>query len=483
MATELSIGLSSISNEYGATGFVTHRANPGDPFSLVFVGANNISLSQALSTNSSGQSATISIIGNTIGTLADSMGLSNVGNTGGTTGMLSLTPQQYIFVGSNGISLSQSLDAASKSGTLSIFGGASAGVAQLNGSTGTMSLNAGAGMSLSVAASGLTFNNAGVQSLNGSTGTMSLNAGNNMSLSTAANAFTFANVLSSGTTVFPVASVNSNGTQTAYFSPADHLHQGIGQFQISGNTSNTSNLVYGSLYLSGGNNITLSQVSGAGAATVGIVGHDQQTVSRYINPLVPTAASVGTVMGQNSVSFVHLQLDLPVAFSRMNMYLYNSSMATSNAAGTNNFTVSAQLMTLNAQTALSNLASGSQSYQVTNSSNTQSFITGLKQLSIPFTATTLTAGDYYLAINIASAVTANTIAWVPAVGAVGNLVSLSPSAMANVSASTKGLDIVGVYSAATAATRVTYALTDMLLSGTNPQMGNLYIELQNATIF
>ena len=40
--------------------------------------------------------------------------------------------------------------------------------------------------------------------------------------------------------------------------------------QISGNTSNTSNAIVGSLVLAGGNNITLSQVSAAGGATVTI---------------------------------------------------------------------------------------------------------------------------------------------------------------------------------------------------------------------
>src|SRR3990167_8797571 len=71
------------------------------------------------------------------------------------------------------------------------------------------------------------------------------------------------------TVVKEVQSAGSTGTITR-FAPEDHAHRGVNLIQISGNTLNTSNVIYGSVYLAGGNNITLSQVSAAGAATITI---------------------------------------------------------------------------------------------------------------------------------------------------------------------------------------------------------------------
>lgn len=124
-------------------------------------------------------------------------GMSNLGNTSGTTGTVG---SRLLIVGGNNITISQSI----------------------NGQSATLTVSAGAG-------------GAGVIA----------------------------------TSVNPVASASSVGTVTRY-AGEDHRHAGLIQAQISGNTSNTSNVIVGSLVLAGGNNITLSQVSAAGGATVTI---------------------------------------------------------------------------------------------------------------------------------------------------------------------------------------------------------------------
>lgn len=96
-----------------------------------------------------------------------------------------------------------------------------------------------------------------------------------------------------GTNVKDVASAGSTGTITRY-APEDHAHRGVGQVQISGNTSNTSNIVFGSVVLAGGNNITLSQVSAAGGATITIVGAAETQTVPAIGTNVKAVASVGS---------------------------------------------------------------------------------------------------------------------------------------------------------------------------------------------
>ncbi len=100
-----SFGMSNAGNTSGDTGVVSNR--------LVFAGGNNITLSQA--TNASG-SATMTIIGGA-GAGAFSGGISsNIGNTAGTTGMVG---SQIVFAGGNNITLSQSVNAASATLTIS----------------------------------------------------------------------------------------------------------------------------------------------------------------------------------------------------------------------------------------------------------------------------------------------------------------------------------------------------------------------------
>lgn len=98
-----SAGLSNIGNTSGDTGLASQR--------LVFAGGNNITLSG--STN--GGSMTVTISAPNLGAGAMSAGVSNLGNTAGSTG---ITGTQMVLVGSGPISLSQSTGA--NGGTVSI---------------------------------------------------------------------------------------------------------------------------------------------------------------------------------------------------------------------------------------------------------------------------------------------------------------------------------------------------------------------------
>ena len=100
-----SAGMSNVGNTSGTTG-----VGPGR---LVFAGGNNITLSQG--TDATGSTLTISAAAG--GGAGYTAGMSNVGNTSGTTGV---ADRRLLIVGGNNITISQSLDAANSSGTLTI---------------------------------------------------------------------------------------------------------------------------------------------------------------------------------------------------------------------------------------------------------------------------------------------------------------------------------------------------------------------------
>lgn len=95
----LSAGMSTNGNTSGDTGLVTGR--------LALMGGNNITLSG--STNGGSMSLTISAA-NLAAAGAHSEGISNVGNTAGTSGVVT---DRMVFVGTNALTLSQSVNGGS----------------------------------------------------------------------------------------------------------------------------------------------------------------------------------------------------------------------------------------------------------------------------------------------------------------------------------------------------------------------------------
>jgi hypothetical protein len=325
-------------------------------------------------------------------------GLSNIGNNTGNFGYVTNDGLQLDFAGGTNITLSQSLNAPGNNATISIIGPAAS--------------------QMSV-----------VQSLQGSTGQISFNAGNNISLSVSSNALTIIDVVSSGTTVIGNASTNSIGTQTSYFSPADHQHA-------------------------------------------------PQQVSRSLNYLV--GQSIGTAIGQSSVSILHFPVEAQLQLSRLNFYLSASSIQTTNTTASVNMSAFAQILTNNAAS-LSNVVSGSASWAQTWSQGIGiNFVSGIRQISIPM-ATTLTAGDYFIAVGVQSATTASNITWVPIVGVTGN--ATNPINLIGVSNATKALDLIGVLNAQTAGTAVSFGVANITATGVSAIQGNLLIELAGSSLY
>jgi hypothetical protein len=157
-ATTFLAGVSTLGNSSGATGMVNNQ--------LLLVGGNNITLSES----SNGQSATVTISGPTGG----GAGMISLGNSAGTTGTAGL---ELILVGGSNISLSQSLN-ASGSATITINGVAaqtsgaqSLGVLSLGNTDGTTGYASGDLIDyVFVGSQNITLS----QSVNGASGTVTI---------------------------------------------------------------------------------------------------------------------------------------------------------------------------------------------------------------------------------------------------------------------------------------------------------------------
>jgi len=269
------LGMSDAGNTSGTSGIIS-----GSALQYVIAGGNNVTLSQSIDGVSG--TVTISAFNQTIE--SQTFGISNLGNSVGTSGVASGGQIQFVIAGGNNITLSQSINGASGTITISAanfaetqtvpaIGTAVKGVASV-GSTGTITRfapedHAHVGLA-QFQISGNTLNSSNIV-----VGSLVLAGGNNITLSQVTGVgiatVTISAAAGGGAVVSnaiqPVASATGSGTNTSRFAADDHIHAGLGQFQISGNTSNSSNVVFGSLVLAGGNNITLSQVTAAGAAT------------------------------------------------------------------------------------------------------------------------------------------------------------------------------------------------------------------------
>lgn len=133
---------------------------------LTLAGGNNITLSQA------GNAVTISAFSQTVQTQSlgsDTMGMSNLGNTSGTTGVVSGSNVLLALAGGNNITLSQSINGSSVTITISAF---SQTVQTQNAVDVTLAGNTSGALALV------------------SSGTLTLAGGNNITLSQAGNAIT-----------------------------------------------------------------------------------------------------------------------------------------------------------------------------------------------------------------------------------------------------------------------------------------------------
>ncbi len=385
------IGISTQGNTGGTTGFASQ--------SFQFVGSNNITLSQTLGAGG----ATLSILGpTTVSGLVG--GVSTGGNTVGSTGTVS---QSIVFVGGNNITLSQStggnsnatitISAANETQTVPPIGTAVKGVSSV-GSTGTITRFAPedhqhAGVfSLGVSTGGNTVGSTGVFP-----GQFVFAGGNNITLSQSTAAGNLATISISA----PNAAVAASQT--------------LGMSNI-GNTSGTTGVIQSSnvqFVFAGGNNVTLSQsINGAsGTLTISAFSQSIQTQSTYTGTLdqfLPFGVGpmvTNEQLGQAVRLVYFFSANNFVSASRVAHLLSVSLSTSSNSSHAGTLTIGCGIYTRNAST-LSLASSSTQTYAWTNTSNNSSAsLQGLKNVTIPLNIS-MTPGPYWLMI-LSSTATAN----------------------------------------------------------------------------
>ena len=295
-----SFGMSNLGNTAGTSGIAS-----GSQVQFLLAGGSNVSLSQSIN----GASGTITIDASWT-TGAQSIGMRSEGNTSGTSGLATGYLLNYEFVGGNNITLSQSINGAS--GTLTISGpsGGGAGVSNLGNTAGTTGLLSnqlvfvgGSNITLSQSIDGssgtITFDaptqTSGAQSFgmsnlgntDGTTGMASadlvqfvLNGGRNITLSQSLNVGSGGGTITidgmiPGESINPVSSANASGSLTQFYAPGNHVHAGVGLAGVSslGNTAGSTAVLPGRFLLVGGNHITLSMSTDASnGMTISIVG-------------------------------------------------------------------------------------------------------------------------------------------------------------------------------------------------------------------
>jgi hypothetical protein len=414
---------------------------------MVFVGGNNITLSQSSSAFGGNVSNTISIVGAAGGAAGtQTIGASNLGNTAGTSGVATGTGVQFVFAGSNNITLSQSINGAS--GTISIVGGAGGGGAAIGmtntGSTSGTVFTTSSGTVYFQGSGGVTVSNstaANVQTIwisapNGDPAIGVTNTGN-----TAGTNFTTASgtVYFQGTNNITVSNSSAGSLQTLWISGPTGGGAGMG---TGTNTSGTSGTVGKELYIYGNSNIGLSQsVNGSSASLTIVV--PSLTISSFepwpvavggANTGVTNAFSIGAGTSGN-VYLWPMLVDEYVAAGWVNLIASHSFVTIGTSSGTQQggFIYGLYTRKSGASSTVLSYVTGSafnwtvtgnnSSYTVnypttsntngfstgaTNSGgvNLSSLFTGAKLLALPLGAT-LTPGPYWLAVaqTVATATT------------------------------------------------------------------------------
>lgn len=252
----MSFGLSTSTNGGTITGSYTVPTQTTQPgIQSVSAGTTRVTTGEVILSNSNGisfgangQTITASYTVPTVTAGSDTIGMSNLGNTSGTSGVVSGDSVRYLIAGGNNITLSQSL----------------------NGVSGTVTISA-ANQTVQAQSFTLTGNTAGNSTV----------TGNQIYISGGAN------VTVSGTNNSIVISAAAGG--------------GGGNFSAGvsgGNTAGDTGITGTRVVLAGGNNVTLSQATDANGATITVSGANtvaqtNQTLGMY---------ALGNTTGESSSS-------------------------------------------------------------------------------------------------------------------------------------------------------------------------------------
>lgn len=262
---------------------------------VVFSNSNNVSFGMS---NSSVVTASFS---QSVQPGVTAIGVSTDGNTSGNTGT---TQGTYVLAGGNQITLSQvtaagSLATVTISGRDAIFGAGVSSGGNGTGTTGTVT-----GTLVFAGGSNITLS----QSTNASGATITIDAATASAAATVVSAIgvstggnTSGNTgTTNGTVVFAginhitLSQATAPGSLATITISGDNAVFGAG-VSTGGNTSGTTGTNTGTFVLAGGNNITLSQATGAGGNTVTISGPPSLAISAGTQ-----SASSGTVVFSNS---------------------------------------------------------------------------------------------------------------------------------------------------------------------------------------
>lgn len=433
---------------------------------LSLMGGNNITLSQ--------NANSITISGGAGGGGNNTFGMSNLGNSSGTSGMASGSAVQFAFAGGNNVTLSQSLNASSgtitisaanqtvqtqnlhnltlagnstsagagyiqvSSGTLTLAGGNNITLSQ-NGNAVTISGGAGGG-GVAIANSQATYTNSTVNMLEG---------GGAITIATSAGgqSLKFSVPQTSSLSATGAVSISTNGSTISVGAPTQ-TNQTLGMYAVSNTTQNSSTTLDArtlSFQGAGGASVGYSNGSVVVSSPIGInlsagttsnnlasvVFSNSNGINFGLNGSTVTASQTASTLsrfeypeglftalssiGQGSLSINHMYIPFYVSGSAAKiggqMTVSTSSAA---ATGSANFSLWMGIYTLNGSN-LSLASSGSAlnafSWQAASSATSNlTGVTGMRQMTVPMNVN-ITPGEYWMGAVISSATTATSAAF------------------------------------------------------------------------
>lgn len=417
LAESNTAGISNLGNTAGTSGVIS-----GNQIRLLLAGGNNVTLSQSVN----GASATITVSAFNQTSQSNTLGMSNLGNTSGTSGVISGPGLQMLLAGGNNITLSQSINGSSATITISAGaagGGAGTntlGMSNLGNTSGTSGVISGSALQLALAGgNNITLS----QSINGSSATITISAftqsaesqshgmsnlGNTSGTTGMASGNQVRYVMVGGNNITLSQSLNgASGTLTISAANQTVESQSIGMSNL-GNTAGTTGMASGGqvqFAIVGGNNITLSQSINGASGTITISGNAGSGGGGTLEfgAFVYPASGMSTqTLGVGTLNIWPMSNQANLTASYM-AHIGSVGVGTStNASVAATLGISFGLYTRNGST-LSLASSGAQAWNVTNTSNNSvASLTGYRLFTVPINVNA-TPGVYWLAFLSSSA--------------------------------------------------------------------------------